>query len=212
MLVLLGPGSVVVASLLRMGSAESLVFVAAVFGGTVAGMIRLLGWTSGANINPAVTLGSTVAGISEGDLLLPYVLFQICGSLLAGLTLALAFGSQGAATSLGSTKLAAAVSPAEGLVLETIGTFVLVVSALSAASYLKSSLKQALLVGGTLFVLILFIGPLTGASLNPARSLGPSLFSGYFDDQGIYYLGPAIGGVCAGLLFRRLKRPYAKGS
>jgi len=212
MLVFLGPGSVVAASLLGMAPTDSLVFVAAVFGGTVAGMIRLLGWTSGANINPAVTLGSTLAGISKSDLLLPYVLFQVAGALLAGLSLALVFGSQGSATSLGSTKLAAGVSPTEGVALEIVGTFILVVSALSAGSFLKSSLRQALLVGGTLFVLILFIGPLTGASLNPARSLGPSLFSGYFDNQALYYIGPALGGACAGLIFRRLKRPHGNGS
>ena len=212
MLVFLGPGSVVLASLLGMGPTESLLFVAAVFGGTVAAMIRLLGWTSGANINPAVTLGSTLAGISDSDLLFPYVLFQVAGSLLAGLTLALVFGSLGSATSLGSTKLAPGVSPAEGVALEIVGTFILVTSALLAGSFLRSSLKQALLVGGTLFVLILFIGPLTGASLNPARSLGPSIFSGYFDDQPIYYIGPAIGGACAGLIFGWLRRQHGKAS
>ncbi len=210
MLVFLGPSSVVVASLLGMAPTETLVFVATVFGGTVAGMILLLGWTSGANINPAVTLGSTIAGLSKRNLFLPYVLFQIAGALLAGLSLALVFGSQGSATSLGATKLAASVSPTEGLVLEIVGTFILVSSALSAGSFLKRSLGQAILVGGTLFVLILFIGPLTGASFNPARSIGPSLFSGYFDNQAIYYIGPALGGACAGLIFGRLRRRHGE--
>jgi len=56
-------------------------------------------------------------------------------------------------------------------------------------------------VGATLFLLILLIGPLTGASFNPARSLGPSLFSGYFRNQIVYYVGPLTGGLLAGLAF-----------
>lgn len=212
LLVFLGPGSVVAASLLGLAPIVSLVLVAAVFGGTVASMIRLLGWTSGANINPAVTVGSTLAGISRADLLIPYVLFQVAGALLAGLTLKIAFGFLSSTTSLGSTKLAAGVSPIEGIVLEILGTLVLVTSALAAASFLESPAKQAVLVGGTLFVLIIFIGPLTGASLNPARSLGPSVFSGYFENQVVYYVGPLIGGAGAGLIFRRMRSSHGKAA
>jgi len=206
LLVFFGPGSVIAASMLGMTSTEALAFVAAVFGATVACLILLLGRTSGANINPAVTLGGALAGISQRGIVGPYVLSQLAGGLLAGLTLSLAFGAHGSVTDLGSTKLASGVSPAEGVALEVAGTFVLVVSALTAASFVKSPLKQAILVGGTLSTIILFIGPLTGASLNPARSLGPSIFSGYLDDQAVYYVGPFIGGAIAGLLFRRVNR------
>jgi len=206
LLVFLGPGSVVAASSLGFTGIERLVLVAAVFGGTVAGVILLLGRQSGANINPAVTVGSTLAGVSERGLFLPYLVSQIAGGLLAGLTLKLAFGTLGSATSLGSTKLATGVSPIDGVALEMIGTFVLVVSALTAPTFVKSPPKQAVLVGVTLFILVLLIGPLTGASFNPARSLGPSLFSGYLDNQAIYYIGPLIGGACAGLIFRRVRR------
>lgn len=211
LLVFLGPGSMVLSNLLGLTKIEALVFVAAVFGATVTGAILLLGRLSGANINPAVTVGSTLAGISKRGLFAPYVISQVAGGLLAGLTLKLAFGSLGSATSLGSTKLAAGVSPIEGIVLEIAGTLVLVVSALAAASFLKSPLKQAVLVGGTLFVLIIFIGPFTGASLNPARSLGPSVFSGYLDNQAVYYIGPLIGGACAGLIFRGVRSSHGKG-
>ena len=69
-----------------------------------------------------------------------------------------------------------------------------------------------MLVGGTLFVLILFIGPLTGASFNPARSLGPSLFSGYLTNQFVYYVGPVLGAACAGGVFAMVKRIHEKKS
>jgi glycerol uptake facilitator-like aquaporin len=127
--------------------------------------------------------------------------------LFAGLTLKLVFGSLAPSAYLGSTKLAAGVSPLEGTALEVLGTFVLSMSALTAASVVKTTSRQALLVGGTLSTLILFIGPLTGASFNPARSLGPSLFSGYCDSQLVYWVGPLIGGACAGSIFRRLRKP-----
>ena len=207
LLVFLGPGSVVAASLLGLTSTITLAFVAAVFGGTVAGVILLLGRFSGANINPAVTVGSMLAGISKRELLAPYLVFQVAGGLLAGLTLRLAFVST---ASLGSTKLAAGISPVEGVSLEVAGTFILVVSALTAASFLGSPLRQAVLVGGTLFVLIILIGPFTGASFNPARSLGPSVFSGYLDNQLVYYVGPILGGASAGLIFGGLRSSHRK--
>jgi glycerol uptake facilitator-like aquaporin len=210
LLVFLGPSSIVAASLLGLTSIEALLLVAAVFGTTVASVIMGLGRFSGAHINPAISVGSAVAGLLKRELFLPYVLFQVAGGLLAGLSLKIAFGAL-SGTNLGSTELAQGITPAEGIALEIVGTFVLALYALSAASFVKSPLKQALLVGGTLFVLILFIGPLTGASFNPARSLGPSLFSGYLGGgQLLYFVGPVVGAACAGLIFGALRKSHGK--
>jgi aquaporin-4 len=84
---------------------------------------------------------------------------------------------------------------------------------LSASSFVKSQVSQALLVGGTLFVLIVLVGPLTGASFNPARSLGPSVFSGHLGGQLVYYIGPVAGAALAGLAFGavRASRGEKKG-
>jgi glycerol uptake facilitator-like aquaporin len=210
LLVFFGPGSVVAASLLGLTSAEALLFVAAVFGTTVASVILALGRFSGAYINPAVSVGSALAGLLKSELFLPYVLFQVIGGLLAGLSLKVAFGAI-AGTTLGSTELAAGITPVEGVGLETVGTFFLVLSALTAAYFVRSSVKQGILVGGTLFVLILLIGPFTGASFNPARSLGPSLFSGYTGGQLVYYIGPVVGATLAGLIFGALRKYYGEG-
>jgi MIP family channel proteins len=201
LLVLIGPGSVVAVSELGFTQIESLIAVALVFGCVVAGLILTLGELSGALINPAITLATATAGSIRRSLLIPYIAFQIAGALLAGLTLEIVFGSLNP-TSLGSTKLAVGVSPAEGIALEIAGTFVLATAALVAGAFLNGhTLAQASLVGFTLFLLILLVGPLTGASFNPARSLGPSVFSGYFRNQVIYYIGPPIGGLLAGLVF-----------
>jgi len=211
LLVFIGPGSVVVASLLLpVSSNEALTFVAAVFGCTVGSIILVLGRHSGAHINPAITVANMLAGAIKRELFIPYLLSQVAGGLLAGLTLLLVFRTFQSSADLGSTKLASGITPLEGVALEAVGTFMLATSALTASSFVKSPSKQAALVGGTLFVLIMLIGPLTGASFNPVRSLGPSVFSDYLSGQVIYLIGPIIGAVCAGLIFGLAKRSYGR--
>lgn len=211
LLVFLGPASIVLASSAGLTPFEAQEAIAAVFGCTVAGVIILLGSVSGAHINPAVTVASAAAGRLEPYRFVPYILSQIAGAIVAGLALRLAFEQEGGATSLGSTKLAASISPLEGVALEIFGTFVLAMSALVAGHYLRTYYYQGILVGATLFCLITLIGPLTGASFNPARSLGPSLFSGYLTNQLIYYVGPVVGGASAGLLFGRIVKSARSG-
>jgi len=123
---------------------------------------------------------------------------------LAGLTLRLVFTPLGDTTSLGSTKLATSISPMTGIALETLGTLVLAMSALAATAWIRRARAQGLAVGGTLAILILLIGPLTGAGFNPARSLGPALASGYFSNIYVYVVGPAVGALLAGLIFRQI--------
>jgi glycerol uptake facilitator-like aquaporin len=201
LLVLLGPSSVIVASLIPgLNALEALLFIAFSFGATVALVILLLGRYS-AHINPAVTLAHGLAHITRRDVLVLYFCFQLTGALLAGLTLRAVFGSSGLADSLGSTELAAGVNPLIGFTLELIGTFFLSSAALLASGHIRGRVRQAALVGTTLFILILLIGPLTGAGFNPARTLGPSIASGYFANQIIYWAGPLAGAALAGLAY-----------
>jgi len=92
----------------------------------------------------------------------------------------------------------------EGIALEAAGTFVLALVALIASSRIRRAGTQALVVGAVLFLLILVLGPLTGAGFNPARSFGPALAAGFFDDLHVYILGPVAGGLSAALAFRVL--------
>jgi MIP family channel proteins len=179
--------------------------VALTFGVSVAVIILLIGEHSGAVINPALTLAAASARLLRPNLVIPYLLFQTAGGLLAGLTLRIVFSSLVDTTRLGSTKLSAGVSPMMGIGIEALGTFILAVSALAATAWIRRAPLQALTVGATLTVLILFIGPLTGAGLNPARSLGPALASGYFSNLYVYMVGPFAGALVAGILFRLIR-------
>ncbi len=168
-------------------------------------MILAFGKHSGSVIYPAVSVAVASARLLKRDLVVPYLFFQVLGGVLAGLTLRLIFLSALNSTELGATRLATGISPLVGLTIEFLGTFVLASSALIASTRLKKTEHQALFVGSTLSILILFIGPLTGAGFNPARSLGPSLASGDLTNLSVYIIGPVLGALCAGLVFRLIK-------
>jgi MIP family channel proteins len=205
-LVVAGPSSIILLSALSLSSTpEAQYLTALTFGVSVSVIIILLGEHSGAVINPALTLAAASAQLLRRSLVVPYLLFQTAGGILGGLTLRLVFGSLGNATSLGSTKLATSISPILGISLEALGTFVLAASALASTAWIRRAAFQGFAVGGTLTILILFIGPLTGAGFNPARSLGPSLASEYFSNLYVYVIGPFVGALLAGLLFRQIR-------
>ena len=157
-----------------------------------------------------MTFANALAGTFRRELAVPYLVFQVFGACLAGLSLKIVFGSIDSSVRLDSTKLAVGITPLEGFALEFLETFVLATSALCASSFVRNPAKQAIIVGATLFALIMLIGPLTGASFNPARSLGPSLFSGYFDDQILYWSAPILGAGSAGLIFVAVKKFHVR--
>jgi glycerol uptake facilitator-like aquaporin len=180
---------------------DSLVLIALTFGGTVGLVILLIGEICGAVINPALTLAAVTSRNLKAGLLLPYILFQILGGVFAGVTLRIIFPAF-VSVDLGSTKLAQGISPLSGILIEAIGTFILASAALLAGKTFQKHWQQGIMVGGTLFLLILLIGPLTGASFNPARSLGPALASNYLYDLYVYMIGPCVGALAAGIVFR----------
>ncbi|HYW00065.1 MAG TPA: aquaporin [Candidatus Acidoferrum sp.] len=205
LLVLFGAGSVIVSTFIK--GITSLVFVASIFGGTVSLVILLLGKHSGAHINPAVTLAHAFARKARADIVLPYLCFQALGGIVAAFTLRLFFLNQSVMPAdLGSTELAVGVTPLYGILFEAIGTFLLCSAALTATFYVRRPIRRAVLVGGTLFLLILLIGHLTGASFNPARSIGPALSSGDWSNILVYLIGPLLGALVAAIPFRLSQR------
>jgi aquaporin-4 len=208
LLVLVGPGTAATVTLAGgIPPIEAFPIIGFAFGGIVALIILFLGRISGAHINPAITIAHTVTGKTSKDMLVPYVAFQIFGALLSGFTLKLIFSPYGLPGDLGSTKLAAGVSAPAGILLETAGTFVLAMSGFLASSRIHNNKAgEAALIGFTLFLIILALGPLTNASLNPARSLGPAIASGYLRNLYVYWIGPPAGGLIAGLVFKFLER------
>lgn len=129
-----------------------------------------------------------------------YAFYQVLGGLVAGMILRTAFPVSEESGFLGSTLLASGISPVSGIAIELAGTFLLSAVVLIVSSHVRNLSYQAASVGVTLFLLILVIAPLTGASLNPARSIGPALASAHLEGLLVYIIGPLAGGALAGLL------------
>ncbi|MGH6901540.1 MAG: MIP/aquaporin family protein [Geminicoccaceae bacterium] len=187
--------------------------VAFAHGLVVATFVSGYGPISGCHVNPAVTVSVLVARrISPGDAGL-YIVVQLLGGIVGGLLLRFVLG--GPETGLGATVLAEnlaigdvsiSVTPLAGLVLEIILTFFLANAVLNTAVAGRGGDVAALAIGLTLTFCILMGGPLTGASLNPARTIGPAIAAGIFSDIWLYIVGPVVGGILAGLLYNaRLK-------
>jgi MIP family channel proteins len=186
-----------------------LVGVAFAHGLVVLAFAYAYGHISGTHINPAVTLGVWAAGKIDTNRALAYVGVQLLGGIAGALALRGVLG--GTETGLGKTQLASGLeaggtlitlSPATGLLLEAILTFFLVNTVMNAGISGKATIPGGLAIGLTLTFSILMAGPLTGGSLNPARSLGPAVATGDFTDLWLYFVGPILGGVVAGLLYK----------
>lgn len=178
-----------------------LVGVALAHGLVVVGFAYAYGHHSGTHINPAVTLGLLVAGEISAAKALGYMATQIVGGTMGAFTLAFVLGDK--AGTLGATALAAGVSPVQGVVIEALLTFFLVNAVFNTAVSGKVSNNLAgLAIGFTLVFCILMGGPLTGASLNPARTLGPAIATGDFANLWVYLVGPFAGAALAAILYK----------
>ena len=173
--------------------------VALAHGLVVLGFIYAYGHISGTHINPAVTLGLLVARQISAPGAAAHVVVQLLGGTAGAFALAYVLG--GTDSGLGATVLADGVSPAQGLVVETILTFFLVNTVLNTAVSGKGGDIAGIAIGLTLVACILMGAPLTSASLNPARTLGPAIATGNFADVWLYFAGPILGGVIAALLY-----------
>ncbi|MCB9169230.1 MAG: MIP family channel protein [Flavobacteriales bacterium] len=203
-LVFCGTGAIVVDT--WTGGALGVTGIALVFGLVVTAMIYAFGDVSGAHINPAVTLAFFLAGRSQGRRVVPYVLSQLAGAFAASLALRALFPDD---ATLGATL--PAVDNTRAFALEVLLTFLLVLVILQVAHGSKETGTMAgIAVGATVGLEALFAGPVTGASMNPARSLAPALVSGSLDGLWIYLTAPLVGAVTAAWLWRSL-RPGGHG-
>jgi MIP family channel proteins len=180
-----------------------LVGVALAHGLILAGIAYAYGSISGAHINPAVTLGVALTGKLKWRDAVWYWVAQLAGGVLAAAGLYFAFG--GASNGLGATLPASGVSAAQAVFIEAALTFLFVNVILHTAVKKNGTPFAGLAIGLTLAAAILMGGPLTGASLNPARTFGPALFTGHLDTFWIYLVGPGIGAGLAGWVYRILK-------
>lgn len=167
--------------------------VSMVFGLIVMVMVYSIGNISGAHINPAVTLGFAFAGRLAWNLVPAYVLSQCLGMILAALLLRYLFTEH---PTLGATVPASDLS--QVFVMEMVLTFILMFVILNVSSgHYEKGIMAGVAVGGTVALAALLGGPVSGASMNPARSLAPAIASWKFEFLWIYLTAPVIGVLLA---------------
>ena len=186
----------------------SLVAVAFAHGLVVLGLAYAYGHISGTHINPAVTVGLLVGGQIEIGAAFGYIIAQLAGGIAGAAALAFALGEKAGA--LGATVPAEGIGTGQAFFIEVFLTFLLVNAIYHTAVSGKAGNMAPVAIGLTLTFCILMGGPLTGASLNPARSLGPALFSNAATAMStlwIYFVACPLGGILAALRYRFLKDP-----
>ncbi len=199
-LVFAGTGAVVVNSVA--GDPLGHGGVAAAFGLVVAVMIFSLGHLSGAHLNPAVTLAFSSARHFPHAEVAPYIAAQFAGAILASLSLRGLFGLSGG---LGATH-PAYVGDVGALVLEAGLTAILMIVILAVATDTRAvGSMAAVAIGGTIALEALVMGPITGASMNPARSLAPAVVGGDITDLWIYLAGPVSGALAGAVIYTFLR-------
>jgi aquaporin Z len=192
----------IVAGAAALGTA-GLVGVALAYGLVIATFSYLFGEISGAHFNPAVTFGLALYGSIDWVKAIFYWIAQFLGGIIAAALLLFVFG--GAGNGLGATVLASGVNPLQGVIVEAILTFFLVNSVFFAAIGEYAGKRAGFVIGLTVVFAILMGGPLTGGSLNPARTLGPAIFTGSLGQFWIYLVGPFVGAALASLVYRLFK-------
>lgn len=203
-IVFFGCGSLVVLKSATHG--DSHVAVNMAFGLVVAAMIYCFGHVSGAHFNPAVTLGLSTGGYFSWKDSFPYVLSQCSGAVLASVLHFCFLGEAATNAAFGATR--STIAPAPTMVLEGVLTFFLVlVIAGSAIDQRAPRGFAGLAIGFVVLVSGLFAGPITGNSLNPARSLAPALMSGQLGAVWPYVFGPIMGGVLAVQTYKFMRAP-----
>ena len=202
--VFLGAGSVVITGSLTDGAltVPRLFSIALAHGLAIAFLAFATANISGGHMNPAVTVAAVLTNKMSGARGLMFVFGQMAGAVIGALLL-LATIPDAADSNLGAHALGPDVSISMGLVMEIVVTFVLVFVIFATAVDPGGIAPLApLAIGLAVLVDHLVAIPITGASMNPARSFGPALVSGEWADHWIYWLGPLIGGGIAAVLYQ----------
>jgi len=200
-LVFAGTGAIVVNDV--SGGAVTHVGIALTFGLVVMAMIYTVGDISGAHLNPAVTTGFWLSGRFSGRQVVPYIATQCLGAFAASGTLRFLFPTH---TTLGTTLPAGA--DMQSFVLELILTFLLMFVILNVSTGAKEKgITAGIAVGAVIALEAMFAGPISGASMNPARSLAPAVVSGRLEHLWIYLTATFAGAALAVFACRGCQDP-----
>jgi MIP family channel proteins len=180
--------------------------ISIVFGAIVTALIYSLGHISGAHFNPAVTLAFWSSGFFRRSLVLPYIVAQILGAIAASALLRLSLGAVG---NLGAT-LPRDGNWLQSLILETVLTFILMLVIFGSGLDRRAHIGFAgIAIGLTVALEAACMGPITGASMNPARSLAPALVGGIWQHQWLYWVAPILGAQLAVVVYRHLSNNFS---
>ena len=205
-LIFFGAGAVI-ASVFP-GAGYGLLGVALVHAIVLSVMITATMSISGGHLNPAVTIGLLTARRITVQTALVYIVAQLIGAVLAALALKMLLPSQVVRGALsGVPTIASTMTAGKAIALEAMLTFFLVSAVFGTAVSPDAPKVGGFGIGLVLFFDIMIGGPLTGAAMNPARAFGPAVASGTWTGQGIWWIGPIVGGVIAALLWDRVLLP-----
>jgi MIP family channel proteins len=200
LLVFAGCGAIVTDA--RYQHALGAVGVAVAFGLVIMAMVYAIGHLSGAHVNPAVTIAFTLTRHFPARDALAYVAAQLTGASVGALVLLAVWPSRPA--DLGATLPSVGVGSA--LVYEIVLTAALMFVIMAVATDTRAQgATAAIAIGGTVGLDALFGGPVTGASMNPARSLGPALATGTWQHLWVYLVGPVVGAALGALAYQLVR-------
>lgn len=207
-MVLLGCGSAVFAGGVAdtVGAGTGTLGVALAFGLSVVAMAYAIGGISGCHINPAITLGVWLSGRMRSTDAFMYMLFQIVGAIIGSLILALlvSTGAHGGPTATGANMFDSG-EMVQAFLAEAIFTFIFVLVVLGSTDEKKGAGSLAgLAIGLTLVLIHIVCIPITGTSVNPARSIGPALIEGgqALSQLWLFIVAPFIGGAFSALVWK----------
>ncbi|HEY9701470.1 MAG TPA: MIP family channel protein, partial [Allocoleopsis sp.] len=191
-LIFTGCGAIIVSNISK--GAIGVFDICFTFGATVTGIIYSLGPVSGAHLNPAVTLALYTGGFFPKKKVLGYIIAQNLGAIASCIILRLTLGN---IAHLGAT-FPLQDNWIQAFILEIFITFILMFVILGVAVYPNENNNLAgLVIGMTVTLLAVFMGPITGASMNPARSFAPALISNFWPHQWVYIIAPILGAQIA---------------
>jgi MIP family channel proteins len=174
--------------------------VAFAHGLTILVFVAAFGDISGGHFNPAVTIGLATAGVFPSRRVTPYIVAQLAGAIAAAYALLLAYG--GPVNNLGATLVdTQRITYGGAFMFEALGTLFLVGTVLHTAVRSPSGLAPAT-IGMTVTLCILGFGVMTGGSINPARTIGPAVAAGLYEEVPLYVAAQLVGAICAAALYR----------
>lgn len=210
-LVFIGAGSV--ASKYFPDAGYGVLGIAFAHGLVLAVMVTATMNISGGYLNPAVTLGLLAARRLDLRSAGSYIVAQVVAGVLAAMLLKLCYPiGVVRPISLGAPKIAATILPHQAILIEAVLAFFLVSAVFGTCVNPAAPKVGGFGVGLALLFDVIVGGPLTGAAVNPARAFGPALISGQWVGQGIFWVGPIVGGVVAALLWEYLLLPKREGA